>query len=143
MICQSIHDGEEFQCAGNSYRMLVPRDSTRCLEAVLETLEPGSSTPSNAHETFVQLLVFLKGKGRVHIDHKIREVETPTIAFIPRNTIHFVENVGDEDLSYMYISIWPGVIPPVEDKPWREICAEMISDYALRGFPPNSKSSDD
>ena len=143
MICQSIHEGEEFQCAGNSYRMLVPRDSTRCLEAVLETLEPGSSTPPNAHKTFVQLFVFLEGKGRVQIDDSVREVAAPAIAFIPRNTVHQVSNVGAEHLSYIYLSIWPGVIPPEEDRPWREICAQMISDYALKGFPPNSKSSDD
>jgi len=143
MICRSVQEGEEFQCAGNTYRMLVPRDATGCAEAVMETLEPGKSTPPNAHETFVQLFVFLQGKGRVHIGGDVRETEAPAVAFVPRNKTHYVTNVGDRELSYVYISIWPGTIPDDEDRPWREVCAEMISEYALRGFPPGNERSED
>lgn len=116
--------------------MLVPRDETRCLEAVLETVAPGHSTPLNAHKSFVQLLVMFRGKARVHIGSDSSDVSAPAVAFIPRLTSHFVESVGQEPLQYMYVSIWPGPMPPEEDKPWREVCARMISEYAQRGFPP-------
>lgn len=47
MICQTIAEGEQFWCAGNLYRMLIPRDATQSFEAVLETIAPGIVTPPN------------------------------------------------------------------------------------------------
>jgi mannose-6-phosphate isomerase-like protein (cupin superfamily) len=135
LICQHIDDGELFECAGNRYAMLIPRDQTRCLEAVLETVMPGGSTPPNAHETFVQLYVLLAGSARLRIGSEIREVQSPSVAFIPKQTVHCIENTGGVPLRYLYVSIWPGAIPAEEDRPWREICARMIADYAERGFP--------
>ena len=140
MICRPLSAGEEFECAGNRYRMLVPRDDTRCLEAVLETVAPGKSTPPNAHQSFVQLFVFFSGKGRVHINGAATELEAPGVAYVPLNTEHYVENTGDQPLEYMYVSIWPGPMPEEEDKPWREVCARMISEYAQRGFPPSGRA---
>lgn len=136
MICRCLHEGEKFECAGNLYSMLIPRDETRCLEAALETVAPGQSTPPNAHESFVQLLVMFSGKARVHIGSESSEVPAPAVAFIPRRASHFVESVGQEPLQYMYVSIWPGPMPPEEDRPWHEVCARMIAEYAERGFPP-------
>jgi mannose-6-phosphate isomerase-like protein (cupin superfamily) len=142
MICRSLEDGEEFECAGNLYRMLIPRDDTRCLEAVLETVAPGKATPPNAHASFVQLFVFFSGKGRVHIDGQVSDIQSPGVAFVPMNTTHWVENDGGVPLAYMYVSIWPGRMPADEDLPWREVCARMIAEYAERGFPPQAARED-
>ena len=136
MTCIRLDEGEEFWCAGNHYRMLVPRDETHCLEAALETFQPGKGTPPNGHDTFVQLLIFFEGRAEVHIDGQVREMDAPGLAFVPLNTDHHVVNTGAGELKYVYVSIWPGQMPEHEDKPWKEVCARMIDYYTSRGFPP-------
>ena len=49
-----------------------------------------------------------------------REIEAPGVAFVPRCTDHHVENIGDRPLEYIYVSIWPGQIPPQDGLTWRE-----------------------
>jgi mannose-6-phosphate isomerase-like protein (cupin superfamily) len=141
MHCVRLNEGERFACAGNQYTMLVPRDETHCLEAAVEDLAPGAATPPNAHETFVQLLVFFSGRARVHVGGETKDLEAPGVAWIPMSTQHHVVNIGAGALKYMYVSIWPGKMPPEEDRPWREICARMIQEYADRGFPPERPAS--
>jgi mannose-6-phosphate isomerase-like protein (cupin superfamily) len=136
MICRTLDQGEQFWCAGSLYTMLVPRDDTQCLEAVLETIAPGRVTPSNAHENFAQLYFLVSGKARIHIGGESGEVTAPAVAFIPRKTEHHVENLGDSPLRYVYVSIWPGKIPPEDGLTWREACDAMIQSYADRGFGP-------
>ena len=73
MICLGLDEGEPFWCAGNLYSMLIPRDVTKCFEAVLETVEPGRATPPNAHDTFAQLYVLLRGTGRLYVADEVRD----------------------------------------------------------------------
>src|SRR5215831_18995054 len=136
MICRTLDEGEEFWCAGNLYRMLIPRDDTRCFEAALETLEPGGATPPNAHATFVQMYFIVTGTARVHIDGEAREVTGPAVAYVPIDSCHHVENIGHSALKYIYVSIWPGKIPPEDGLTWREACDVMIRMYNSRGYSP-------
>jgi mannose-6-phosphate isomerase-like protein (cupin superfamily) len=57
------------------------------------------------------------------------------VAFIPQNTNHYVKNVGDVPLRYIYVSIWPGVIPESDGRQWRESVEAMVKMYASRGYP--------
>ena len=136
MICRSLDEGEPFWCAGNLYHMLIARDETRCFETALETVEPGHATPPNAHATFVQMYFFISGTARVHIASESREITAPAVAFVPIASQHHVENVGTQRLQYIYISIWPGQIPPEDGLTWREACDAMIRTYAARGYSP-------
>ncbi len=135
MICQSISDGEKFWCAGNLYTMLIPRDATKCFEAVLETIEPGIVTPPNAHANFVQMYFIVSGKARVWIADETKDVSGPAVAFIPQNTNHYVKNIGESPLKYIYVSIWPGTIPESDGREWRQSVSEMVKMYASRGYP--------
>jgi mannose-6-phosphate isomerase-like protein (cupin superfamily) len=136
MICRTIDEGERFWCAGSLYTMLIPRDETQCFEAVMETIAAGHATPVNAHSSFVQMYSILAGKARVHIGAEAREIAAPAVAFVPRRTDHYVENIGDEPLQYIYVSIWPGTIPAEDGLSWREACDAMIQMYESRGYPP-------
>lgn len=136
MICRTLDEGERFWCAGNLYTMLIPRDDTQCFEAVLETIEAGHATPANAHSSFVQMYFILAGKARVHIGAEAREITAPAVAFVPRETDHHVENIGDVRLQYIYVSIWPGKIPEEDGLRWREACDAMIQMYESRGYSP-------
>jgi len=134
MICRGLDEGEQFFCAGNLYTMLIPRDDTQCFEAVLESVAPGHATPPNAHATFVQMYFVVAGKARVHIGGESREIGAPAVAFVPLNTQHHVESIGDSDLQYIYVSIWPGTIPPEDGLRWREACESMVRGYESRGY---------
>ena len=141
MICRRLDEGEQFWCAGNVYTMLIPRDDTRCFEAVLETVQPGKATPPNAHETFVQMYFVVRGHARVHIGGDVREIVAPAVAFVPQRTQHHVENSGNEPLQYVYVSIWPGTIPAEDGLTWREARDSMVKMYAERGYSPQTNAS--
>ena len=141
MICRKLNEGEHFWCAGNLYTMLIPRDETRCFEAVLESVQPGGATPPNAHETFVQMYFLVRGKARVHIGGEVQETAAPGVAFIPLRTQHHVENTGDEPLEYVYVSIWPGEIPVEDGLTWREARDSMVQAYADRGYAAQTNAS--
>jgi mannose-6-phosphate isomerase-like protein (cupin superfamily) len=134
MICRTLHEGEQFFCAGNLYTMLIPRDDTHCFEAVLETVAVGHATPPNAHQTFVQMYFIVAGSARVNIGGESSETSAPAVAFVPLNTLHHVENIGDSTLQYIYVSIWPGRIPPEDGIHWREACDTMIRAYESKGY---------
>lgn len=136
MICRTLDEGERFWCAGNQYTMLIPRDDTHCFEAALESVAPGASTPPNAHPTFVQMYIIISGSARVHIGGETRDVAAPAVAYVPRQTDHYVENIEKTPLQYIYVSIWPGEIPHDDGRTWREACDAMIRMYESRGFAP-------
>ncbi len=135
MICVQLNEGEAFHCAGNLYRMLIPRDNTGCLESALEVVAPDGTTPPNMHESFVQIYSIFSGVARIHIGDEYRDVLAPAVAFVPRRTNHWVENIGNSPLEYVYTSIWPGQMPPEEDIGWRAASQRMIQEYTNRGFP--------
>lgn len=139
MYIKTFPEGESFGCAGNKYVMMLPRDLTNCCEVVLERIAVGGRTPPNAHTTFVQLYIVVAGEAEISIGDETRRVSAPAVAFIPRNTEHKVVNKGPVELQYLYITIWPGEIPQEEKEGgWKKACADMIQDYADRGFPPKS-----
>jgi hypothetical protein len=56
--------------------MLISRDDTGCLEAVMETVEPGRSTPPNAHTTFVFRIEFaMRGRSKPENEGKYESAE--------------------------------------------------------------------
>ncbi len=116
--------------------MLIPRNETSCFEAVLETIEPGRATPPNAHITFVQMYFFVGGNARVHIGGEMSEVEGPAVAYVPKQAQHYVQNIGNGALTYIYVSIWPGEIPPVDGRTWREASELMIKAYDSQRYSP-------
>ena len=137
MYIKTFDDGEKFLCAGNEYLMLLPRDLTDCCEAVLEKVAAGQRTPPNAHATFNQAYVVLEGEAEITIGEEKRRVSAPAVAFIPKNTNHWVQNVGGVELRYIYITIWSEGIPAREKEGgWRKAYVDMVKDYTDRGYPP-------
>jgi len=102
----------------------------------METIEAGHATPANAHTSFVQMYFMVAGTARVHMGGEHREIAAPAVAFVPLQTAHYVENIGDKPLQYIYVSIWPGKIPVEDGLSWREASKEMIRMYDSRGCPP-------
>jgi mannose-6-phosphate isomerase-like protein (cupin superfamily) len=105
----------------------------------METIAPGRATPTNAHATFVQMYFMVSGKARVHVGGGTKETSGPAVAFIPLNTQHHVENIGDVPLQYIYVSIWPGEIPVEDGRQWSEARDAMVRYYESRGFSAQGK----
>lgn len=141
MIIRQFSDGEPFRCAGNEFVMLLPRDETGACEAVLQMVRPGGATPPNSHETFMQIYLIWSGEAKVFIGGDSREVRAPAVAFVPPRTEHWVENaLPNRELHYIYISVWPNGIPPMEiEGGWKNVYAKIIDSYASRGYPVDTK----
>jgi mannose-6-phosphate isomerase-like protein (cupin superfamily) len=77
---------------------------------------------------------FVRGSARVHIGMETCEVAAPAVAYVPKQAHHYVENIGDSALSYVYVSIWPGEIPREDGLTWREACDAMIRAYQSQGY---------
>ena len=141
MHCKTFDEGELFQCAGNNYVMLLPRDLTNCAEVVLEKVAVGQRTPPNAHPTFVQIYIVLQGEADITIGEETRRVTAPAVAFIPCNTNHYVFNKGTNELRYLYVTVWPDGIPCDEvEGGWKQVYARMIREYSDRGYPAKRSS---
>lgn len=137
MFVKEFSEGESFRCAGNDFVMLLPRDETSACEAVLQRVRPGSTTPSNIHDTFMQIYLLWSGQAEIYIGKESRQVTAPAVAFVPPCTEHWVKNLSsDRELQYLYISIWPRGIPQKEFAGgWKKVYEGIIDSYVRRGFP--------
>ena len=137
MYAKQFSEGEPFQCAGNEFVMLLPRDETKACEAVLQMVRPGGTTPPNTHETFMQIYLIWSGEAEIFIGADSKRVSAPAVAFVPPRTEHWVRNLKeDQELHYLYISVWPDGIPAEElDGGWKTVYAHIIDSYVSRGYP--------
>ena len=137
MYVKAFREGDPFRCAGNDFIMLLPRDETGACEAVLQTVRPGATTPSNRHETFMQIYLIWSGEAEVFIGTQSRRVSSPAVAFVPPKTDHWVVNLQpDRELQYIYVSVWPQGIPVAESNGgWRQVYEGIIDSYSQRGYP--------
>ena len=99
-MIRHVAEGDPFRCAGDLFKMLLPMDEGECCEVVLETVGPGHSTPPNQYATFVQIYVVLRGEAKVTIGRETRTVRAPAVAFIPKDTNHFVSNESSANVEY-------------------------------------------
>jgi mannose-6-phosphate isomerase-like protein (cupin superfamily) len=140
MLVKQFSEGEPFRCAGNEFAMLLPREATGACEVVLQMVRPGAATPSNSHDTFMQVYLIWSGEAEVHIGGESARVKAPAVAFVPRRTEHWVANLSaDRELHYLYMSVWPDGIPREEiEGGWKKVYAGIIDSYVSRGYPVDS-----
>jgi mannose-6-phosphate isomerase-like protein (cupin superfamily) len=141
MYVKQFSEGEPFRCAGNEFVMLLPRDQTRACEVVLQMVRPCGTTPSNSHDTFMQVYLIWSGEAEIFIGTESRKVTAPAVAYIPPRTEHWVNNLSqDRELHYLYMSVWPEGIPADEfDGGWKQVYAKIIDSYTSCGYPPEIK----
>ena len=65
-------------------------------------IAPGGNTPKHAHD-WEHVNYIISGKGRLHIDGKIHEVNEKDFALVPPNSEHQFENPYDEDFEFICI----------------------------------------
>lgn len=72
-------------------------------------VEPGAAQDRHAHDP-EQVYVVLAGEGTIHVGGDERAVEAGDLVHVPSDTLHGLENTGDEPLEY--VSAATPSIPP-------------------------------
>lgn len=91
-------------------KLLDGRPQTCGMRSGRVYLEAGRSCGQHSTKDHEELLVFLAGKGVVHIGGAADlEVGRGKVAYIPPRTLHDVENTGTEPLAYIYCVAPTGV----------------------------------
>ena len=69
----------------------------------------GQKTELHSNPPITEILYVLRGKGRVIIDGESFEVEPNTAIYLPSGSKHSIENVGDDELHYLFVSCPPPI----------------------------------
>lgn len=61
---------------------------------------PGSMQRPHRHVP-EQIYVIIRGRGKMKVDNAVKEIGVGDIVYIPSNSIHGIENISDETLTYI------------------------------------------
>jgi mannose-6-phosphate isomerase-like protein (cupin superfamily) len=81
-------------------------------------LSPGSRSLSHRLRGS-EVYYVLRGRARIHIDGEIDEIRAGQVVYVPPGAAQFVENMGDEELSFLCIvaPAWRAADEEVGDGP--------------------------
>lgn len=93
-----INDSKEYQ------RVLDGTSQTHGMKVGKVYLEPGGSCGEHTTGGREEALVFLSGTGRMLIgkEENAYDVGAGRVSYIPPETVHDIENTGDEPLIYIF-----------------------------------------
>lgn len=78
---------------------------TQGLKAGLVALRPGESIGLHSTEEKRELIIILKGKAKIYYGKRnIFSLKEQALIFLPKHTLHNVENIGKGLLRYVYIT---------------------------------------
>jgi mannose-6-phosphate isomerase-like protein (cupin superfamily) len=84
-------------------RLLEGKPQTSGMRAGRVFLQPGKSCGQHSTKNNEELLVFLSGQGLSLIGEKESfQIGKGKVCYIPPDTIHDIENTGNEPLVYIY-----------------------------------------
>ena len=65
-------------------------------------LKPGKKSQPHKLKTS-EVYYILQGKGLMHIENELKEVQSGQTIYIPPNAVQFIQNIGNEDLKFLCI----------------------------------------
>lgn len=92
---------------GNLYQYLLRQEDAETLEVACVTLAPGNQTRTASHPDEEELYLFLKGSALLRIGEEERQVSAGGFAYVPRNSVHSINNNGSEPFRYIYVANFP------------------------------------
>lgn len=111
-IVSNIEQSNVTPFLGVDYSVLLPRESSECVEILLERFPKGLAFPIHQHKECEQTYLFLEGEGEVTLGSEVHRVTKGAVVYIPRCTDHAVRNVGDSELVYVVVETYPeGYLP--------------------------------
>jgi quercetin dioxygenase-like cupin family protein len=91
------------------YKVLFGQaDGARSMMVRMQRYTRGGNTHAHFHGSEEQLYIILEGKGLFKVGEEEYTVTPGSIVFIPINTKHYYENIGDGDLVFLFIRSFLG-----------------------------------
>jgi mannose-6-phosphate isomerase-like protein (cupin superfamily) len=85
----------------SSWMLISPRNSsTQGLSVQISEVPVGSEQPAHNHDP-EQCYYIIKGKGLMIIEEETREVTAGDAVYIPSNSKHGIQNIGNDVLEYL------------------------------------------
>jgi len=89
---------QQFSLPGLVHQTLAShKDGLQNTEVWMQTVEPGGETPVHYHEC-EEVIVILKGSGRLSIEGKVIEFGPKSTLIIPTDIVHQLTNSGTEEI---------------------------------------------
>lgn len=92
-----------------SYKILFGQaDGARSMMVRMQRYPRGGHTDTHFHGSEEQLFYILEGKGQFKVGEEEYTVTPGSIVFVPINTKHYYENIGEGDLVFLFIRSFLG-----------------------------------
>ena len=91
-----LNDAKEYQ------RLLPGAPATYGMKSGRVYLEPGAECGEHSTKENEEQLVFLQGEGSAIIAEETMQVGRGKIVYIPPDTVHNIQNTGNEPLVYIF-----------------------------------------
>ena len=102
------------ECKPNDRSMIFLENECETTSCNVVTVKKGEKIAPSCHPDEEEFYIITKGRGIVRLNDEYPEVTAGTAIYIPRNTIHAVEGLSDEDFEYVCVANWPDMEPPVD-----------------------------
>ncbi len=73
----------------------------------LALIKVGKKLRAHYHKERDEIYIILRGKGKLRLGEEFIEVTSGDIITIPKETVHGIEAIGDEDLVFIFVSMPP------------------------------------
>jgi mannose-6-phosphate isomerase-like protein (cupin superfamily) len=121
MFLRRRNDCEEFMAGDDSIlrELLHPDKMDIAVRYSLAhaTVRPGQRTKAHRLRT-TEVYYILAGRGRMHVDAEVAEVDAESMVYIPPQSVQYIENTGSADLVFLCLV----------DPAWQREDEEIITD---------------
>ncbi len=126
----SVVDAPKCKFKGVDFSVLLPREKSEALEVLLERYPKGCGFPVHQHKECEQFYFILTGEAEITLEEKPHVVAHGSSVYIPRCADHSISNIGEGELTYLVVEVYPeGYLP--EEPTWeshiqalRNVCSE-------------------
>lgn len=114
--------------------LVMDRSEATASEVFVVVLAPGEAPPLHQHDDTEQIFYVLSGHGQLTIGSSRQQqpVAPGDVVRIPPETLHSIECLSDEPLTYLAVDCFPGGRPnaePTWDAHVKTMCRQQGWDY--------------
>lgn len=80
-------------------------DDSNLTQFAFGKFSPGESCEAHSHGTMNEYFYFISGSGKYYIGEEVLALKPGTFIKIPAQTLHWLLNDGDEDLTFVYFGV--------------------------------------